>query len=279
MRDISGIVVSLAAFDGHPFETAVDTAAELGIDSIEPAVIAGYTDPFDEDVFRPGLAHDMRVRAKEVGLDCRAFSAHIDIGGPEGEEKCARRIEFAAELGAQRLVTNAALLQYERDFFDRIDRLARRAEQADVLLCLENPGDGKPNLIDNAAAASEFMRAYDNPWIRLNYDPGNLVTHQPFLAPHRDAVHLGPGLVSMHIKDAYFDGERWRFTALGAGVIDYSTILAHTDALSPSPSYSLEIPLRVSRAPDGKPSREPTPIPLELIKATLEESLEWIRTH
>lgn len=279
MLAVEDLAVSLVAFDGYPFEKALESVASIGFHAVEPAIIQGYVDPFDEDIFSDKKADEMRKHIGQAGLTCEAFSAHVDLGAPEGKTKCLRRIRFAAQLGAKRLVTNAAMSKYRSQLFDRLESLAREAEQAGVVLCLENPGDGNPNVLDNAQTATEFIRSYDTPWVRLNYDPGNLVTHDPSLPPHEDASRLGPGLASMHIKDAYFDGQRWRFTSLGSGSIDYAAIFSITDTLDPVPNYSLELPLRLSREAGGKPFREETPVPLETVEHALRESLEWFRNR
>ncbi len=279
MKPREDFTVSLAAFDGHPLETGVETVAALGVKLVEPALIQGYTDPFDEDVFSEARARKIRRQFEMAGLSCSAFSAHIDVGAPDGGEQLLSRLRFAAELGAQRVVTNAAKAEFRKTFIERIDELVREAESVGVLIALENPGDGQPNVIDNAASASALMREYPTPWLGLNYDPGNLLTHQPHLDSVTDAMHLGPGLVSMHLKNALFNGERWRFTALNRGTIDYESILAHADTLSPAPDYSIELPLRVSRAPGGKPYRDRDPVPISTIRTALEESLQWLEEH
>ena len=278
MRERSSLVVSLVAFDGYPFETAVRTLAAIGVRRIEPALIAGYTDPFDETVFTDERARRMRMTAEAAGITCAAFSAHVDIGAPDGFDQVRRRLQFAAELGATRLATNAARKEYRDRFFRAIERLIPEAQRSGVKIALENPGDGRPNLMDSAADATELVARIDSPWVTVNYDPGNLVTHRPELEPERDALALGARLESLHLKDtARVDG-RVRFVPLATGMIDYAKILAHTDTLAPAPEYSIEIPLRLTRAPGGKPDRDPTPPPLDHIRAVVTRSLEWLES-
>ena len=193
-------------------------------------------------------------------------------------DQAARRLRFAAELGAKRLVTNAASREYRDDFFRAMHRLIPQAERYGVIIALENPGDGRPNLMDSAAGATELAAQFNSPWVSINYDPGNLITHKPSLRPEEDALSLGPYLGSLHIKNAARVDNRWRFVTLSAGVIDYRRILTHTDKLVPRPEYSIEIPLRVSREFEGKPHRTSTPIPIKQIREVLIQSLEWIKT-
>lgn len=278
MHERSSLVVSLVAFDGYPFETAVRTLAAIGVRRIEPALIAGYTDPFDETVFTDERARRMRIAAQAAGITCAAFSAHVDVGAPDGFDRVRRRLQFAAELGATRLVTNAARKEYRDRFFGTIERLIPEAQRSGVKIALENPGDGRSNLMDSAGDATELVARIDSPWVTVNYDPGNLVTHRPELEPEQDALALGARTGSLHLKDtARVDG-RVRFVPLATGMIDYAKILAHTDTLAPPPEYSIEIPLRLARAPGGKPDRDPQPAPLDRIRAVVTRSLEWIES-
>ena len=291
----SSIMVSLVLFDGHPFALAAETLAEIGVQRIEPALIAGYTDPFDEAIFTTKLARSWRSVAAAAGLSCAAFSAHVDIGAPGGAAQVSRRLQFAAELGAKRLVTNAAAAEYREEFFCAMEKLILEAERYGVIIALENPGNGRPNLIDSAESAAELVARFDSPWVSLNYDPGNLLTHQPGLRPEEDVLSLDSRysqiLGSLHLKNAALaktakgaarvngpngPGGYWRFVPLCSGVIDYRKILAHTQKMVPRPEYSIEIPLRLSREFDGTPRRATKPVKIQRIREVLIESLEWL---
>ena len=309
MRD-SSIIISLVPFDGHPFALAVETLAEIGIQRIEPALIAGYTDPFDEAIFTTKLARSWRSVAAAAGLRCAAFSAHVDIGAPGGAAQISRRLRFAAELGAKRLVTNAAAAEYREEFFCAMERLILEAQRYGVIIALENPGNGRPNLIDSAQSAAELVARFGSPWVSLNYDPGNLLTHQPGLRPEEDVLSLDSQVLgSLHLKNAALgslaktakgagaastaaqalgaalakgaarvngpDGY-WRFVPLCAGVIDYRKILAHTDKMVPRPEYCIELPLRLRREFKGTPHRATKPVKIQRIRKVLVQSLEWL---
>ena len=309
MRD-SPIMVSLVPFDGHPFALAAETLTEIGVQRIEPALIAGYTDPFDEAIFTTKLARSWRSVAAAAGLSCAAFSAHVDIGAPGGAAQVSRRLRFAAELGAKRLVTNAAAAEYREEFFCAMERLILEAQRYGVIIALENPGNGRPNLIDSAQSAAKLVARFDSPWVSLNYDPGNLLTHQPGLRPEEDVLSLDSQVLgSLHLKNAALatqalgaslaktakgagaastaalakgaartdgPGGYWSFVPLSAGVIDYRKILAHTDKMVPRPEYCIELPLRLSRECKGTPHRATKPVKIQRIREVLIESLEWL---
>lgn len=279
MRTVEDLTVSLVAFDGYPLETALDVVAELGVVSVEPAMIAGYTDPFDESAFSDDRAATMRRAVEKAGLTCDAFSAHIDIGAPGGLEQALRRLRFAGALGAKRLATNAAKAQYRGAFERAVEPLAREAERTGVVLALENPGDGAPNVIDDAAAGARLVRSIGSSWIGINYDPGNLLTHRPDTNAAEDVRAFGPGLVSLHVKDAAPEGEWFRYCEVGGGVIDYETILRHCDTLDPHPRYSIEAPVRLSRKPGGTTRRDEEPRPLDEVREALRSSIAWVVAH
>ena len=57
---------------------------------------------------------------KQSGLRCFAFSSHIDLGKSESDMVFARRMDFARELGAKVINTNAASRTNADGFFRNI---------------------------------------------------------------------------------------------------------------------------------------------------------------
>ncbi len=98
--------ISTAAYDGHPLEVALDEIASLGLRSVEPAYIRGYTE-FDESSFSSRSAHRLSRSLSERGLMVQGVSAHMDLSSDEAGDMLARRIAFAGVLGARTLITNA----------------------------------------------------------------------------------------------------------------------------------------------------------------------------
>jgi sugar phosphate isomerase/epimerase len=272
--------VSTAPFDGYDLSVAISEIARLGIRYVEPAFIQGYTDPFGEEVFSAANAKRISRLLQEGGVSCFAFSAHMDLGSDDAVSIFTRRMEFARRVGAQVIVTNAALAEKRTSLLKNMQRLARTAESLDLVIGLENPGDGRPNVVNGGTDGALFIRELASDAVRLNYDFGNIVSH--FFErrrPEEDFKEALPYCAHLHIKDVGGNEDGWYFTEIGRGSIDYDVILKHLSAEHDMLPVSLEIPLRVTRAKDASPRRRLHPIPLDHIHKTLRNSVDYVRAR
>ena len=273
MRTVS---ISAAPYDGYEFPRALDSMARCGVRHVEPAFIVGYTEPFDEETFSPASARRHRAALDASGLQCHAMSSHIDLGRADAPDVFAGRMEFAARLGARVINTNAAARVNEARFMAHIGPLAERAASLGLAIGLENPGNGEDNLINDAAEGLALIRALGLPSVRLNYDPGNTVSHRPGqIDAAADAVLALPGCAHFHLKDVVQDASGWRFAPPGQGGIDCAAIM---DALAARPDlpFAVELPLRMRRRPDAQPVRAPEPVPLPVIEAAVRACLAFV---
>ena len=144
------ISISAAPYDGYEFPAMLDSIASCGAQYVEPAFIVGYTEPFDESSFNLSKVPQYTTWLKQSGLQCFAFSSHIDLGKSESDTVFARRMDFARALGARVINTNAAKRTNAEGFFHHIQILAAHAERLDMIIGLENPGNGEDNLFNLA---------------------------------------------------------------------------------------------------------------------------------
>ncbi len=271
------ISISAAPYDGYDFPQVLESLARCGVTHVEPAFIVGYTGPFDENAFLPSEAARYVRWLKEAGLGCDAFSSHIDLGLPTSAEVFARRMDFAAHLGARVINTNAAARANSEGFFRNIEPLIRHAEKLGMVIGLENPGDGSDNLVNTAQDGIELVRRLGSERVRLNYDAGNTASHRPAVDPAADAILALPACGHVHIKDVRHSAEGYFFTPLGEGDIDCAAIVRALAATSLN--LSIEMPLRLHRGPDAKPQRHSEAVPLGQIEAAIEKSLAFIDQH
>ncbi len=274
MRAIS---ISAAPYDGYPFPQMLDSMARCGVRHVEPAFIVGYTEPFDEAAFSDAHARQHRAWLDASGLGCHAFSSHIDLGRPDAVAVFARRMDFAAALGAKVINTNAAERGRRAGFMVNIGPLAERAASLGMVIGLENPGNGEQNLMNDAAEGLALIRELGLPSVRLNYDPGNTASHRPGqIDAAADAVAALPGCAHFHLKDVRRDASGWVFTIPGQGDIDCDAIM---DALAARPDlpFAVELPLRMRRRQDAQPMRAPEPVPLTRIEAAVRSCLTYVR--
>lgn len=271
------VSASGAPYDGHSRETMLESLARLGFSHVEPAFIVGYTEPFDEDAFRPDEAGKWRRAMRNAGLSCHAMSSHIDLGLDDAVAIFTGRMEFAAALGARVIATNASTRAREAAFHSNIEVLLRRAEDLGVVIALENPGDGSDNLINTAADGIALVARYATPFLKLNYDAANTASHRPSLSDFAgDAVRALPASAHAHIKDVSRSGDGWFFTPIGDGDIGCTRILSAISALPDFP-ISIELPLRLHRDPAARPVRRSEPLALDTIESALARSLKVVR--
>jgi sugar phosphate isomerase/epimerase len=271
------VSVSAAPYDGYPFPRVLESLAACGATHVEPAFIVGYTEPFDESAFSATQALQYAAWLKEAGLKCHAFSSHIDLGRPDALEVFRGRMNFARAIGARVINTNAAARSNEKRFFANAELLARHAEKLDLWIGLENPGDGSDNLLNTAADAAALLGRIGHPRIGLNYDAGNTISHRRTVNPGNDALAAMPLCVHTHVKDVRATPDGFFFTRLGEGEIGCASIV---EAIAVTElDLSIEIPLRLHRGRDSKPSRNAYRVPLADIEETLKAALSFVNQH
>jgi sugar phosphate isomerase/epimerase len=268
--------ISTVAFDGYPFETAFEEIAALGAKYVEVAFIQGYTDPFAEDYFNESNAREITGLLSRYGLECFAFSSHINLGDDGAEAVFEKRMRFARMIGASLIISNASPVSQRVTFLRNIRKLALFAEKMELTIGLENPGDGIPNLLDTGREAESLIESIGSDRVRVNYDFGNLVSHKfETVDPQEDYKPAIRVTSQYHLKDVR-RGEQpgWVFTEIGKGSIGYGLILYSLAELDIP--MSLEVPLRLHRAPDSRGVRAAQPVPLDRIRQVLSDSWSFV---
>jgi sugar phosphate isomerase/epimerase len=272
------ILISTAAYDGYDLTVSLAEIAKLGFHRVELAFIEGYTNRFTEDVFSEANAKRITGILKEYALSCLSFSAHMDLSGDQAVDIFKRRMRFAKMLDAKHIISNAGPRERLDIFMKNMGKLAELADALDITIALENPGDGKKNIIDSGQDAPAVLREIGSTRVRLNYDFGNLISHCfEKLKPEEDYKHALPYTGHFHIKDVAPDETGWYFTEIGKGAVDYHTILKELAGLPEAIPLSLEIPLRITRAKDASARRADRRVDLKAIEQVMKGSLDFVR--
>ena len=270
------IAVSLVAFDGHPVPVALEAVARAGASHAEPAFISGTTVFTEEDLGEPGAAA-LRRMIEAAGLGCVAVSLHMDSGAADATEKLARRIRFAAALGARFAITNTAHRDRRDAFLRTVAGVLPEAERAGVVVAFENPGHGPDDLLRTGADAAALLAEIASPAVTLNYDFGNALTNsEGAVRPESDIAAALPLARHLHLKDMTLDGGRWRYAAVGTGDLDYATLFAHV-AARPELPLCVELPLRQVRLRHTAPVRDDAVPPLAAVREAVTESVRRVR--
>jgi sugar phosphate isomerase/epimerase len=272
------ILISTAAYDGYDLATAFKEISRIGVDLVEVAFIEGYTDPFTEDYFNDDNAAKITTLLAEDKLKCLSFSSHVDLSRDGIVEVFKNRMAFAKKLGSKYIVSNAAPLENKSRFMQNIKELGQIAAGLQMVIVLENPGDGKANVMDSGEPAANLIAEIGQDNVRINYDFGNLLSHCfEKIRPHEDYKFIRDCAVHYHIKDVASDDSGWYFTEIGKGSIDYSMILKELAGLPGPVPISLEIPLRIRREPDASPRRASEPVDLAEIRRVMSGSVNFVK--
>lgn len=273
------LTISTAAYDGYPFDECFASLSKLRVKQVELAFIGGYTEAFSEDYFNDKNAHDINQLLDRNKLKCSAFSSHVDLSEEGIVEIFKKRMDFAKMVGAEIIISNASPTDRQDAFHANMDKLAAHAEELQIKIGLENPGDGEDNILNTGKQATAVITKIDSPWVGVNYDFGNLLSHC-FQKEKPEADYIACETVTnhYHIKDVVIRDGFYHFTPIGKGAIDYRTILKHIFEKQPAVPYSLEIPLRLSRGSNAKPIRANERVSIKEIENVLSQSIEFIHS-
>lgn len=271
--------ISMVAYDGHPLDVALASLPALGINVVELAYIEGYSAAFDEGVFSASNARAVRVALSQAGLTCRALSAHFDLSRQGGDEALRRRLEFAAEVQAQMVATVSGPAARRDAFLHNLTQAVKTAEQLGVMIALENPADDTDATINDGSDAAQVVAQFDHPLVRINYDPGNFLTHRPGRAAHLDIEPALPYCIGIHLKDLRPEGAGWVHTALGDGSILWDEMFDRLALPVKSPFLSIEIPTRMRRDQRGRIVLDSATPPLAEVEALLTRSKRLVEAQ
>lgn len=273
------IAVNTLAYHGYDLKTALKEISELGATYVEPALISSYYEEFSEGYFTPENANELCRFLSENGLKMVALGAHMDLGKPGSAKAFKRRMEFAKALGAKFVHTNTARVSEEPLFLKNIEALIPVAEDFDLIITLENPGDGEENIVGNGKAGAALIERIGSQRVRLNYDFSNVFSYSKGrVKPEDDFRYALPFSAHFHFKEIKPAGTEWAFVEVGKGVTDYGAILKALAQEKWIPPMSIELPLRFKRDAEYQIRLDPgaAAVPLAEIRNVLRGSLDYI---
>jgi sugar phosphate isomerase/epimerase len=235
-----GVNLEFVRHADKPFEWAVEKAAELGYEYVEPWVHLGRELISEAGYFATVSMFDDPYRIKRAceraGIKLSALSSHTPLCKPDISTNYLKQsIRFAAECGAPVVTTDEGpkplwtteeqdhvLMRYV------LTEAAALAEPREILIGLEphQQYSKTPEGLD------KIYELVDSPAIGINFDTGN-----SYLAgqdPIKWLKHVKDRLVHLHAKDISIqqsEDERGKVTgtpsgcACGQGVIDWKKVI------------------------------------------------------
>ncbi|WP_119389485.1 sugar phosphate isomerase/epimerase family protein [Taklimakanibacter lacteus] len=269
------ISVSTVVHDGYPLERSFEEIADAGLALVEPAYIRGYIE-FDETAFSDMAARRISRAMKQAGVSATAVSAHMDLGEADSTAMLARRVRFAAAIGARYTITNSSPDARRDQFLRAIEANLPAAQALGVVLALENPGHGQDYLIRDGRTGSDVVSLFKSPWLRLNYDGCNVLTcSEGGMRPESDIDSALADIAHIHLKDVRRVPGGWRYTALGEGEIDNHAVIRKLAEADDVP-LCIELPLRLYRPAFAGPARDAQAPPLQSLRSAIRKSHDYV---
>jgi sugar phosphate isomerase/epimerase len=222
------------------FEWAMDKAAELGFEYVEPMVYWGRellsTAGYFHSVSLLDDPYRVRDAAERNGLKLCGLSAHSPLCRPDvSGDYLKQAVRFAAECGSPVVCTdsgpsrpawatdeeNHTLMRYV------LEEVTAFAERRKIVIGLETHAE----YTDTPEAMKRTLGLVDSPALMINFDTGN--SYLSGNDPHEWLADVIDDVVSVHAKDiSREDAERYRGKvkgmlgcACGEGVIDWPRII------------------------------------------------------
>jgi sugar phosphate isomerase/epimerase len=271
------IAINTLAFHGYPLDTALVEIARLGA-YVEPVYISKYDPALCEEYFTANNAEVLRKRLEALRLKVTSMASHMDLGQVDAVDIFRRRMDFAKAIGARMILTNATRKPQQETFYSNVEKLAAQAEKLDLVIALENPGDGQDQLLGTGTEGIAVLERLGSNRVRLNYDFCNVFTYSKGTRrPDEELESVLPYVSHLHLKNVKACEGTWAVCGIDEGVIDYRRLLRRFPALSGIP-MSIELPIRFGF--DGQFNfmlrREFTTPSLESIRGILKTSLDYL---
>jgi len=153
-----------------------------------------------------------------------------------------RRLDFAQEIGAKYIITDATRTPLDdrglERLYNTIRHLGDYAGNRDVTICLDVHG----GLTSSGARCLTVMEAVNHPNVRINYDTANIIYHnEEPIDIVEDLKVIVPYVAHMHLKDTSGGYHQWSFPALGDGTINFPGVFQVLDQAGFQGPLSLEI--------------------------------------
>ena len=215
---------------------------KVGIQYVEVPAAPSGAGMFAPELMDRDDVERLKERLSSLGVTPISVGAYCDLLQPHLVDALKRRIDFAQQLGATNVVSDATRqLEVDPEPWRKLVNVLRYlgdyAADHGVRIALETHG----GLTRNGRLALKLLEAVDHPAIGLNYDTGNIYYYNDDLDPAEDVKQVADRVVQVHLKDTAGGKGEWQFCTLGEGRVNFPAIIAVLQAAGFHGPYSLEL--------------------------------------
>jgi len=276
---MTSIAINTLAFPGCSLDTALEEITRL-TDYVEPVFISKYDPTLSEEYFTKTNAKLLTNRAEQLQLKIISMGSHMNLDRAGAGDIFKKRMDFATAIGARTIISNAGRKSYQMAFYKNMDKLIAYAEQSDIVIALENPGDGEDQLLGSATDGIAVLERLGSDRVSLNYDFSNVFSYSKGTRyPVQELAELLPHIRHLHLKNVKLQKGKWMICGIKDGIIDYRSLFQKFPALLNIP-MSIELPIGFGYDTQfnfALRERFTSP-PIERIRRTLRDSLDYLRS-
>lgn len=215
---------------------------QIGITHVEVPAAPRGVGMFAPEMMDADDVQRLRDRFATLGVIPVSVGAYCDLLEPRLVDALRRRIDFAHQLGAINVVSDATRrLEVDaaewRKLVNVLRYLGDYAADQGVRIALETHG----GLTRNGSLALKLLEAVEHPAVGLNYDTGNIYYYNDDLDPAEDVKLVADRVFQVHLKDTTGGKGEWEFCTLGEGRVNFPAIVATLTAAGFRGPYSLEL--------------------------------------
>lgn len=237
------IAASPNCFYGFTPFVAYQEFPALGIDLVEiPAPPGGAAAYFAPELMDAGDLQRLKDRLGSLGVRPVSVGAYCDLLNWRHVDFLKRRIDFARDLGAANVVTDATRqLDVDAAQWKRLVNTARYlgdyAADRGVRIAFETHG----GITRNGSLARKLLDAVDHSAVGVNYDTGNIYYYNDNLDPAEDVRQVADKVFQVHLKDTEGGKGEWLFCPLGQGRVNFPAVIGALREARFHGPYSLEL--------------------------------------
>ncbi|MBX3178472.1 MAG: sugar phosphate isomerase/epimerase [Candidatus Hydrogenedentes bacterium] len=145
-----------------------------------------------------------------------------DLSTPESIGILAGQLAICRRFGVRYMFLSPKHAEAPREVaWEHLRRAGDAAAEQDVIIALET----HPDLGTNGAVHLETMQAVDHPYVRVNFDTGNITYYNRDTDAVSELKKIVDYVATVEFKDHNGGFETWTFPPLGQGVVDFPGVL------------------------------------------------------